>query len=176
MNNTLEVLANVNKLIEELEAINNKPFDEEIREKVDYKRHTRIRWDYRHDIRTFAFKIDEIFDEVSIFDWWGETLSVSQLKQMRAFLETAHKLGFDGYVCFKVGAVGCSHGMWAHKNESTTGYSPDGDVLFHSFRSGDCYWDVCNNGQWLHEKDREIDGRHDHNYSLKQIKAELATV
>jgi len=172
MNNTLEVLANVNKLIEELEQFNDKTYDETYG-KIDYHRLKVIRWNYRTNRRKYAFKIDEIFDEVSIFDWWGETLSISQLKQMKAFLEQAHKLGFDGYVCFKVGAVGCSHGMWAHKNESTTGYSPDGDVLFHSFRSGDCYWDMCYNGQWLHERDREIDGRHDHNYNLKQIKQAL---
>ena len=171
MNNTLEVLANVNKLIDELEGLNGHTCEENY-DKVDYHRHHVTRWDYRTGKRNYSFKIDEIFDDVSIFDWWGEYLSVSQLKQMRAFLETAHKLGFDGYVCFKVGAAGCSHGMWAHKNGSTTGYSPDGDVLFHSFRSGDCYWDVCNNGVWLHDK--ETDGRHCHNYNLKQIKAELA--
>ena len=33
--------------------------------------------------------------------------------------------------------------MWAHKEESTTGHSPDGEWLFHSFRNGDNYWDVC---------------------------------
>ena len=169
--NTLEALANVKKLINELDGLNDRTLDEN-RDKVDYHRHKTIRYNYRTGKRKYAFKIDEIFDEVGIFDWWGDTLSVSQLKQMRAFLEQAHKLGFDGYVCFKVGAVGCSHGMWAHKNDSTTGYSPEGDCLFHSFRSGDCYWDMYHNGQWMHEK--ETDGRHDHKYNLSQIKAELA--
>ena len=171
MNNTLEILANVNKLIEELEAISNKPYSEII-DKVDYDRHKCIRWDYKHDIKKYAFKIDAIFEELSIFDWWEETLSLSQLKQMRAFLVQAHKLGFDGYVCFKVGVTGCSHGMWAHKEESTTGYSPESDVLFHSFRCNEHNWDVCHNGVWLHDK--ETDGSRCHDYNLKQIKAELA--
>ena len=89
-----------------------------------------------------VFKISAVFDELSIFDWWNDTLSINQLKQMRTFLQQAIKLGFTGYVCFKVGASGCSHGMWAHKSESTDGYSPDGDCLFHSFRSGDNYFDM----------------------------------
>ena len=157
--NTLEALANVNRLMAELEGTTRENRT---------KRVTRIRWDIRTDKCTYAFKIDEIFDEVGIFDWWGSTLSMSQLKQMKNFLTTAHKLGFDGYVCFKVGATGCSHGMWAHKEESTTGYSPEtGDVLFHSFRCGDCYWDVCHNDKWM--------GDHStYKFNLKQVKAELA--
>lgn len=88
------------------------------------------------------FKIREVCDDLSIFDWWGDYLSCSQLKSMRSFLKTAIKLGFTGYVCFRVGSVGCSHGMWAHKQESTDGNSPDGDVLFHSFRCDMNDWDV----------------------------------
>ena len=95
-------------------------------------------------------KIIDVCDELSIFDWWNDYLSLSQLKQMETFLKTACELGYNGYVCFKVGARGCSHGMWAHKNESTNDYSPDGEVLFHSFRSGDNYWDcLLPSGKWM---------------------------
>lgn len=92
--------------------------------------------------RPKTWRIDDVYDRLSIFDWWHDKLSLSQLKQMRSFLKTAGELGYNGYVCFKVGAAGCSHGMWANKAESETGYSPDGEFLFHSFRSGDNYWDV----------------------------------
>ena len=88
------------------------------------------------------YRIREVCDRLSIFDWWNEYLSYSQLKSMEAFLKTAIKLGFSGYVCFKVGATGCTHGMWANKVESTTGHSPDGDWLFHSFRCDTNDWDV----------------------------------
>ena len=111
-----------------------------------------------------AFIMRAVYKELSIFDWWKSYLSLSQLKQMRTFLKNAIKLGFDGYVCFKVGASGCSHGMWAHKNESVNGYSPDGDVLFHSFRCGDNYYAVCNNGEWHHGE-----------YTLAEIKEILAS-
>lgn len=174
-NNTLEVLANVNKLIAELEGLNGTGkygrTYEETRGIVNYSRHKAIRWNYRYNTRKFAFKIDDIYDEVSIFDWWGDTLSMTQLKQMKNFLETAHKLGFDGYVCFKVGASGCSHGMWAHKEESTDGYSPDGDVLFHSFRCGDNYWDVCLNDAWMHDKVE--DSHHNYRFTLKEVKTAI---
>lgn len=89
------------------------------------------------------WRIADVYDALSIFDWWNDWLSVSQLKQMRSFLKTAGKFGYNGYVCFKVGAAGCSHGMWAHKAESETGYSPEDEFLFHSFRNGDNYWCAC---------------------------------
>jgi len=88
------------------------------------------------------FEIREVCDDLSIFDWWGDDLSYSQLLSMHEFLETAIKYGYTGYVCFKVGATGCSHGMWAHKQESLDGYSPDGEFLFHSFRCTDNYWSI----------------------------------
>lgn len=81
------------------------------------------------------FKIFEVFEDLGIFDWWNEYMSLSQLKQMKSFLETAIACGYDGYVCFKVGAKYCANGMWAYKKESTTGYSPDGACLYHSFVS-----------------------------------------
>lgn len=99
-----------------------------------------------------SFKIDDVFDELSIFDWWPETLTRKRMKQMRSFLRLAIKLGFTGYVCFKVGASGCANGMWAHKDPSTNGYSPDGDVLYRSFSPDYTYYNVEINGEWLAEK------------------------
>ena len=55
--------------------------------------------------------IDRVYDELSIFDWWKNTLSLTDLKNMYRFLNIAHKLGYNGYVCFKVGCSGCSNGM-----------------------------------------------------------------
>ena len=108
--------------------------------------------------------ISEVCEDLGIFDWWNEYISVSQLNQMKKFLEKAIDLGYEGYVCFKVGAAGCSHGMWAHKNESTTGYSPDGACLYHSFRGGDNYWDVrFDNGEWYGA------GKKIYRFTLKQI-------
>lgn len=118
--NREEVLKNVEELIAEAEAFKAAhPY-----------------WGYK------KYTIRFVCDKLSIFDWWNDNLSVSQLKQMKKFLIEAGKLGYNGYVCFKVGAAGCSHGMWAYKAESTNGYSPDGETLYHSFRSGDNYWDV----------------------------------
>lgn len=79
---------------------------------------------------------------LSIFDWWRDTLSVSAMKQMRSFLRTATKLGYDGYVCFKVGAKYCASGMWAYKAESTNGYAPEGEYIYRSFQSSWNYWDI----------------------------------
>lgn len=112
------------------------------------------------------FRISAVCEELSIFDWWNDYLSLSQLKQMQKFLKTACELGYNGYVCFKVGAAGCSHGMWAHKEETKDGYSPDGECLFHSFRSGDNYWDCkLADGRWMHDihEDR-------FEFTLKEVK------
>lgn len=85
----------------------------------------------------------EVCEPLSIFDWWRERLSVTAMKEMRTFLRTAKSLGFDGYVCFKVGAEGCASGMWAYKSESTDGYSPKGcEFLYRSFQCKNNYWDV----------------------------------
>lgn len=120
--------------------------------------------------RNYAKKwnISDVCDQLGIFDWWNEKLSMTQLKQMRNFLVNAIELGFDGYVCFKVGATYCSHGMWAHKEESTDGYSPrTGACLFHSFRNGDNYWDLrLDNGDWIHTDDNC-------EFTLAEIKAHL---
>ena len=94
-------------------------------------------------------KIRDVYDELSIFDWWPETLPISRMKQMQSFLKNAIRLGFTGYVCFKVGASGCANGMWAHKELSTNGYSPDGDVLYRSFSPDYTYWSAKINGNWI---------------------------
>ena len=94
-------------------------------------------------------KICDVYDKLSIFDWWPETLPISRMKQMQSFLKNAIRLGFTGYVCFKVGASGCANGMWAHKESSTDGYSPDGDALYRSFTPDYAYWSAKINGKWI---------------------------
>lgn len=89
-----------------------------------------------------SYRIREVYDELSIFDWWNERLSKTQLLDMQRFLREAIKLGYTGYVCFKVGAAGCANGMWAHKQESEDGYSPKGEVLYKSFTPSYNYWSV----------------------------------
>ena len=88
------------------------------------------------------YRITNVYHILSIFDWWNDYLSQTQLKDMRKFLKEAIKLGYTGYVCFKVGATGCANGMWAHKEESETGYSPDGECLYKSFTPAYNYWQV----------------------------------
>ena len=162
--NANEILKNIERAIEELETANSRGNCGG----MNYERMVWKGWTGKK-----AFKIAAVCEELSIFDWWNETLSISQLKQMRTFLKQAIKLGFTGYVSFKVGAAGCSHGMWAHKEESTDGYSPDGDVLFHSFRAGDNYFDAQLNGVWLHDK-YATEENPCPDFTLKQIKMEIA--
>lgn len=110
--------------------------------------------------------IDDIYDDLSIFDWWPKTLTISHMKQMRTFLREAIKLGYKGYVCFKVGASGCANGMWACVNPTTDGYSPEGDTLYRSFTPDYTYYSFQKNGKWYPRED--TDGK---NYdSLKTIK------
>lgn len=118
----------------------------------------------RYGIDYKTIYIDDVYDTLSIFDWWKDTLSLSNLKDMRKFLREAVKLGYTGYVCFKVGSTGCSNGMWAYKAESTTGHSPDGEALYKSFTPAYNYWafsDSDNN--WFPAGDADYD-------SLKTIK------
>lgn len=151
------ILANVNACITELKQANEAGY-------FGGMDTDRMTWkDYRGNK---VFKIKAVYDELSIFDWWNDNLSMSQLKQMKRFLEQAIKLGFTGYACFKVGARGCANGMWVHQQESTTGYSPDGDAVYHSFVAGDNYWDICINGEWQHGWT--------HQYKLSDIKQILA--
>ena len=157
--NAAQVLENINKAIEELEGQGR------IGAVRNYDRFSHRGYDYTTG---YSFKIHAVCNELSIFDWWNENLSMSQLKQMKSFVETAIKLGFTGYVCFKVGAAGCSHGMWASTEESQDGYSPrTGDTLHHSFRSGDNYYDVEIDGHWLSE------GKDTYKFTLAQVKEAL---
>ena len=133
--NAQNVLDNINACIAELDAFKKNGGKYDVNRIAGY-----------HE----AFRMRAVYDELSIFDWWKEYLSLSQLKQMKRFVEQSIKLGFNGYVCFKVGAVGCANGMWAYKNESVDGFSPKGDAVYHSFVSDENYWDVCVNGDWAH--------------------------
>lgn len=114
------VLENVKKLLEQME---------EEKEKYSWRRPC---------VRT-----REVCDDLSIFDWWVDSLSMSHLKKMEDFLREAIRNEYTGYVCFKVGAHGCANGMWAHKAESEDGFSPDGAFLYHSFTPDYTCWSVA---------------------------------
>ena len=120
------------------------------------------------------FLIRSVCDDLSIFDWWPEYLSKSKLGEMRQFLSEAIKLGYEGYVCFKVGATGCANGMWAHTElETDDGYSPDNcPVLYRSFTPDYRYWDVTDkDGNWDFEGKYLDEEDHRKNYNkLKTIK------
>ena len=120
------------------------------------------------------FLIRSVCDDLSIFDWWPEYLSKSKLGEMRQFLSEAIKLGYEGYVCFKVGATGCANGMWAHTElETDDGYSPDNcPVLYRSFTPDYRYWDVTDkDGNWDFEGKYLDEEGHRKNYNkLKTIK------
>jgi len=119
-------------------------------------------------------RIADCYKEFSIFDWWPEYLSKSNLRDMRQFLKEAIKLGYTGYVCFKVGARGCANGMWAHTElETDDGYSPDNcPILFRSFTPSYRYWDVTDKeGNWDFEgKYTDDEDRHQNYDRLKTIK------
>ena len=116
-----------------------------------------------------------VYNDLSIFDWWTERLSVNQMKQMRTFLKEAIKLGFTGYVCFKVGASGCANGMWAHKEESTDGYSPDGDCIYRSFTPDYTYYATKKDGKFY--PGEETDGaKYDSCKTTKQLEELLARI
>lgn len=115
--------------------------------------------------------IAQVCEELSIFDWWKERLSVTQLKDMKKFLKEAIKLGYTGYVCFKVGATYCSNGMWAYKEETKDGYSPDGDCLYKSFTPEYNYWQVKKDGEFL-----EKDGKYNSIKTIKQLEEYIKTL
>lgn len=98
--------------------------------------------------RGCSVPITQVYDDLSIFDWWPERLTLTRMKQMRAFLREAIKLGYTGYVCFKVGASGCANGMWAHKAPTDNGYSPKSDAIYRSFTPDYTYWSFSRGGQW----------------------------
>ena len=100
---------------------------------------------YLGEIDTYRDKfcqMEDVYEELGIFDWFKNYLTKTDLKGMRKFLREAIKLGYTGYVCFKVGTSGCANGMWAYKAESTTGYSPVGECLYKSFTPDYEYWCV----------------------------------
>jgi len=106
---------------------------------LEMKHKCHCKWSYKYKL-----EIEDCYRDLSIFDWWNRYLSLSQLKQMRTFLKEAIKLGYTGYVCFKVGASGCANGMWADRVPTTDGYSPkDKDFLYRSFTPDYTYWDIC---------------------------------
>ena len=111
-------------------------------------------------------EIRQVYDDLSIFDWWPERLTITHMKQMRTFLKEAIKLGYDGYVCFKVGASGCANGMWAYKEDGKEDggsvYSPDGDLIYRSFTPDYTYWSFKKDDKWMPDNE-------DYN-SLKTIK------
>lgn len=130
----VSVLANVEKLIEELEAKKK-----------------------RSSYGIYSVRIRDVYDDLSIFDWWKDTLSLSNLKDMRTFLKKAIEFGFTGYVCFKVGVTGCANGMWANTEKSTDGYSPSGcRTLYKSFTPAYNVWDVSDeHGNFSHPSNNE---------------------
>ena len=171
------VLVEVEKLIAELEDKKEQAVNK-VRESYDYRVSS---WYVKSRInsasREVRLRIRNVCDKLSIFDWWKDYLSLSQLKQMRSFLVTTGKLGFNGYVCFKVGSVGCSHGMWCYVKESTNGYSPDGAFLFHSFVSGENYWSCYDvNKEPIGNEDLDEYGhRKKWKFTLKDVKEFMAT-
>ena len=98
--------------------------------------------DHIDEQRGRKYRISKVYEPLSIFDWWPDYLSATKLNDMRKFLRTAIRHGYTGYVCFKVGASGCANGMWAHQEESTTGYSPKGEFLYKSFTPDYECWSV----------------------------------
>lgn len=100
-------------------------------------------------LKKYMFPINAVYRELSIFDTWVDYLSLSKLKDMRRFLKEAIKLGFEGYVCFKVGARGCANGMWAHKEPTTNGYSPNCDFIYKSFTPEYNYWSLSINDEFF---------------------------
>ena len=122
----------------------------------------------------FCISDPNVYKPLSIFDWWPDYLSKSKLQEMRQFLKEAIKLGYTGYVCFKVGATGCANGMWAYTlNCGPDGYAPDNcPTLFRSFTPAYRYWDVTDkDGNWNFEgKYKDEEDRRSNLDRLKTIK------
>lgn len=163
--NASEVLANVEAML--MDAATSKV---KVR---DWSCYAYIRYRYVNK----RWLIDDVYKDLSIFDWWNDYLSVSQLRQMRDFLKAAIKRGFTGFACFKVGAKYCANGMWVHTKESEDGLSPDGSRIYHSFTPEHSYWDVCDeSGKWIARTDRKDKYGYDIGYqhTLKEVDAFLA--
>ena len=144
----------------------------------------RIAWFEDNPYR--RLRISDCYEEFSIFDWWTEYLTKSKLYEMRQFLKEAIKLGYEGYVCFKVDATGCAdgcandcaNGMWAHTElETDDGYSPNGcPTLYRSFIPAYCYWDVTDregNWDWKGKYQNDTDRRQNYDKikTIKQLEA-----
>lgn len=88
-----------------------------------------------------AVRIDDVYDDLGIFDWWKCYLTVSDMKSMLSFLRFAEKLGYTEEPCFKVGIAGCANGMWASNGTES---------LYKSFVPGYIVYDlVMENGKTL---------------------------
>ena len=87
-----------------------------------------------------TFTIPQVYNDLNIFDWFNDSFSKRKLQTMRAFLKASIKFGYTGYCCFKVGSRGTANGMWAYKQKSTTGYSPDGEFIYRSFTPDYIEW------------------------------------
>lgn len=130
----------INTTIGEYKRFNAQPVLEQVEKYIrilEMKHNTHYKWS-----RKYKLMMWDCCEDLSIFDWWVDDLSISRLKEMRTFLREAIKLGYTGYVCFKVGATGCANGMWAHKEQTVNGYSPDCEFLYRSFTPAYTYWDI----------------------------------
>ena len=146
----------INKRIGEYKALNAQPVLLAVEKwirilEARYRYYAYSKWCQRHYCRV---PMREVCRELSIFDWWVDDLTLSRLKEMRTFLKEAIKLGYTGYVCFKVGATGCANGMWANKLPTTDGYSPKGEFLYRSFTPDYTCWEIHFNDKYGDEADR----------------------
>ena len=125
-------------------------------------------------------RIDVVYNDVSIFDWWPERLNLTHMKQMRSFLREAIKLGYKGYVCFKVGASGCANGMWAYKAQGKVSddgwvYSPNGDAIYRSFTPDYTYYAANYQGKWFPGEDSD-GNKYDSCKTQKQLETLIASL
>lgn len=135
----------INTTIGEYKRYNAQPVLHEVER---YIRILEMKHNYHYSWSSkYKLKMWDCCDDLSIFDWWVDDLSLTRLKQMRTFLKEAIKLGYTGYVCFKVGVEGCANGMWANKVPTTDGYSPKGDFLYRSFTTNYTCWDAYIDGE-----------------------------
>ena len=168
----------INKRIGEYKKYNAQPVLLAVEKYIrilEQKHRDHFKWSYKYKL-----EIEDCYAELSIFDWWNKYLSISQLKTMRTFLKEAIKLGYTGYVCFKVGASGCANGMWADRVPTTDGYSPrGGDYLYRSFTPDYTYWEVCYNHEYGDKKDtlsKRVGKRYDELTTIKALEEALEEV
>jgi len=138
-----------------------------------YRYYAGSKWCQRHYC---CVPMREVYRELSIFDWWVDELTLSRLKEMRTFLREAIKLGFTGYVCFKVGATGCANGMWANKLPTTNGYSPECEYLYRSFTPDYTCWDICYNNEFGDKSDqltKRVGKQYDEITTIKELEEAL---